>query len=183
MCLHAAAGLPERRCDSTGLVRCAGLAVAIGQCGVRAFYTQGLTGTMALSCPNWQTAGNTFEQTGCPTALLFPEIGLCLHCSQRVVDMAWAPSVWVSARQACASSCKLWEGPSAGSALFVCGQSARGCPWAGWGGVVPPLVRLQLPQVVLTVKTMSFSHAPCQSTRLTVITNGLQIHIFKKPNS
>lgn len=156
--------------------------MATGELKVRAVYTRGLMSMMTLS---WQTVGNTFEQTGCPAALLFQEIVLYLHCSQRVVDVFWAPSVWVSARQARVRSHELWEGtqprPSLVCVCSVCEGDASGLA----GRFVPPkLVSLQPAQVGLTIKRMGFSRAPFQSTRLTVIANGLQKYIYlKKTNS
>lgn len=105
--------------------------MATGELKVRAVYTRGLMSMMTLS---WQTVGNTFEQTGCPAALLFQEmIVLYLHCSQRVVDVFWAPSVWVSARQACVRSHELWEGTQPRPSLVcVCSVCEGECMWSGW---------------------------------------------------
>ena len=127
--------------------------MATGELGVRAFYTQALTSMMTLSCLNWQTVGNTSEQTGClSTALLFQEIVLYLHCSQRVADMVRAPPVWVSARQGCVSSCELWEGPQPRPSLVRVRSVCKGDASVLAARFVPPLVTLQPTQSVLTIK-------------------------------
>lgn len=77
VCFHAAAGLLEGRFESTGPVSCAGLAWGSWRTRSRCLLHLGGNKRDDTVLMDWQTVGNTFEQTGCPTALLFEEMGLC----------------------------------------------------------------------------------------------------------